>query len=292
MKKHSTILFFLSFSLVVLYASAQNGSVNTPHPLRISPKSTEVGIFLGASYYTGDLNPSGHFNRFVKPAGGLLYRINFNSRMSVKAIASYGSVQGDDAYSRSDAHKNRNLSFKSNIMEFAVEGELNFLPFSIGSKKLAINTPYVFAGLAVYRFNPQALYNGQWYKLQPIGTEGQGSAFNSSKTYSLTQFSIPFGVGVKVNVSRNIGINFEWGLRRTFTDYLDDVSGRYVDPTLLASEKGPVAAALSDRSITQDGTGNTGRQRGNSFTNDWYSFAGIMITYKMKNKENECELPH
>lgn len=286
----SIVVFF--FSSFISAAFGQNGTTNTPSPLNISPQSSEIGIFLGASYYLGDLNPYGHFNRFTKPAAGVLYRINMNSRMSVKAIASYGSVEGKDSYSRSDAHRNRNLSFKSDVLEMAVEGELNFLPFSIGNKKLAINTPYVFAGVAVYHFNPQAYYQGTWYKLQPIGTEGQGSAFTNDKTYSLTQFSIPFGVGVKVNVAKRVGINFEWGLRRTFTDYLDDVSGKYVDPALLASEKGIVAAKLSDRSFTQEGGSNAGRQRGNSFTNDWYSFAGIMITFKMKNKENECELPH
>ena len=197
-----------------------------PHPIKISPASSELGIFLGVSYYTGDLNPGGHFNRFTRPAGGGLYRINFNPRFSAKTIASLGMIQGDDAYSFNDEHRNRNLSFRSIIYELAVEGEFNFLPYSTGKKKSAITSPYVFAGAAVYHFNPQAMYGGRWYNLQPMGTEGQGSTFSNEKAYSLTQFSIPFGVGLKINTAKSVGINFEWGIRKTYTDYLDDVRDR------------------------------------------------------------------
>jgi len=279
--------------LINFFLSAQEGgNMYVPHPIKLNPKTAEIGIFLGGSYYTGDLNPSGHFNRFTRPAAGLLYRVNFNPRISAKAIGSYGVIEGDDAYSRSDAHRNRNLSFRSRLMEFAVEGEFNFLPYATGSKKLAVTTPYIFAGVAVYHFDPMALYLGRWYSLQPMGTEGQGSAFSDQKTYSLTQFSIPFGVGVKVNTARRVGINLEWGLRRTFTDYLDDVSGKYVDPALLAAEKGQVIAAIADRSFTQEGGSNTGRQRGNSLTRDWYAFAGVIITFRMKDNQGACDIPH
>lgn len=281
---------YLSFGICYLFS--QNGNKRLPRPIKVSPKSSEIGVFLGGSYYTGDLNPSGHFNRFTHPAIGGLYRINFNQRISAKAIASYGKIEGDDAYSKSESHRNRNLSFRSELMEFALEGEFNFLPYTTGNRRLSTITPYVFAGVAVYRFNPQGFYKDQWYSLQPLGTEGQGSVFTNKKTYSLTQFSIPFGVGVKFNTAKRIGINLEWGLRKTYTDYLDDVSGKYIDAALILSEKGWVAAELSDKSITQEGGSNAGRQRGNSFTKDWYSFAGILITYKLNNKENECDVPH
>ena len=291
--KYFFCLLFLAFFLLPASGYSQDGgNMYVPHPLKISPKSTELGIFIGGSYYTGDLNPSGHFNRFTRPAGGLLYRVNLNPRISAKAIASFGIIEADDSYSRNDEFVNRNLSFRSKIMEFAVEGEFNFLPYVTGSKKLAVTTPYVFGGVAVYHFNPMGFYQYKWFNLQPIGTEGQGSAFSNQKTYSLTQFAIPFGVGLKVNTAKVVSINLEWGIRKTFTDYLDDVSGKYVDPGLLASEKGPIAAALSDKSLTQEGGSNAGRQRGNSYTRDWYAFAGVLITFRMKGKDGQCELPH
>jgi len=286
------IAFFTVYCvLCTMYLSAQDGIMYVPKPMSVKASSGEVGIFLGGSYYTGDLNPSGHFNRFTRPAVGVLYRLNFNPRMSVKAIISYGTITADDAYAKEESQRNRNLSFKSKLYELAVEGEFNFLPYATGSKKLAITTPYVFAGVAVFHFDPQGYYQDRWYNLQQLGTEGQGTSFTNSKTYSLTQFSIPFGVGVKINTAKLIGINFEWGLRKTFTDYLDDVSGSYVDPVLLASEKGNAAAALSDRSLVKEGGSDVGRQRGNSFTKDWYSFAGVIITFKLKGQER-CDVPH
>ncbi|OHB68743.1 MAG: hypothetical protein A2W17_08340 [Planctomycetes bacterium RBG_16_41_13] len=289
-KKYFYFLIPYTLCLIPYTLSAQDDNMYVPHPLKLSPKSSELGIFLGGSYYTGDLNPSGHLNRFTRPAAGALYRVNFNPRFSAKAIGSFGMIEGDDAYSLNEAHRNRNLSFKSKIMEFAVEAEFNFLPYTTGSKKSAITTPYVFAGMAVYHFSPQGYYQGRWYNLQPIGTEGQGSTFSGEKSYSLTQFSIPFGVGMKVNTAKRIGINFEWGLRKTFTDYIDDVSGKYVDPLLIESEKGPVAAALSDKS--KEAGNNAGKQRGNSYTKDWYSFVGVIITFKLKNNLDECDVPH
>ena len=279
--------------LSTLYLSAQEGgNMYVPHPLKTTPKTSGIGIFLGGSYYTGDLNPSGHFNRFTRPAAGVLYRVNMNPRISAKAIASAGILEGDDAYSKNESHHNRNLSFKSKIFEFAVEGEFNFLPFTTGSKKLSVVTPYVFGGVAVYHFNPLGFYQYRWVALQPLGTEGQGSSFSGEKPYSLTQFAIPFGVGLKINTAKRVNINLEWGLRKTFTDYLDDVSGKYADQALILSEKGAVAAALSDKSYTQAGGSNTGRQRGNAFTKDWYAFAGVIITFRMKGKEGQCDVPH
>lgn len=292
MKRTLSVFFTFYFLRIASFLFAQEGNMYVPKPLTFKSSSSEVGIFLGGSYYTGDLNPSGHFNRFTRPAVGALYRMNFNPRISVKGIFSYGNIEGDDAYAKEESQRNRNLSFKSKLYEIAVEGEFNFLPYATGSKKLAITTPYIFAGVAVFHFDPLGDYQGRWYKLHDLGTEGQGTSFTDKKKYSLTQFSIPFGVGVKFNTAKRIGINLEWGLRKTFTDYLDDVSGTYVDPVLLASANGPAAAALSDKSLVKEGGSDVGRQRGNSFTKDWYSFAGVIITFKINGRGNQCVVPH
>jgi hypothetical protein len=126
--------------------------------------------------------------------------------------------------------------------------------------------------------------------LQPLGTEGQGLEGGATKKkYKLTQVSIPFGVGAKANLSKNIGISFEWGMRKTFTDYLDDVSKRYYDPVALGAARGGTAAVMSDPSIGTDAAfSNRGRQRGNATTKDWYSFAGIALTFKLKEPQEKC----
>lgn len=292
-KTLSLACFWLMVS--VLFSNSiwsQNNNLYVPRPIQLKTASAEVGIFIGGSYYIGDLNPSGHFNQFTRPAGGLLYRHNFTPRWAAKAIFSAGTIAGDDTYSKSDALRNRNLSFKSNIFEFAVEEEFNFLPYTTGNKKLSSVAPYIFGGVAVFHFNPKAQFEGHWYDLQELGTEGQGSSFVKKKRYSLTQFSIPFGVGIKLNTANRLGLTLEWGLRMTFTDYLDDVGGKYIDTRLLLAESGDAAAFFADRSLKRDASGsNVGKQRGNSNSNDWYSFVGIFITYKLGGRPH-CDVPH
>ena len=243
----------------------------------------EFGPFGGGSYYIGDLNPKKHFLSTL-PAYGGLYRYNFNPRFAFKGDVFYGSIEGDDA--KSGFNPQRNLSFQSKVLEFSTQFEFNFFPYVTGNLNYPVS-PYVFLGIALFHFDPKASYNGQLYELQPLGTEGQGTtAYPNRKPYSLMSFSIPFGVGLKFNLMRGVGMGFEYGLRRTFTDYLDDVSTTYASPDVLSSEKGPISAALADRST--NGVDHTGLQRGNSKNKDWYAFAGIFITFRLKFSHQSC----
>jgi hypothetical protein len=250
-------------------------------------QSYEVGLFIGGSYYIGDLNPMGHFNNLTQPAAGGIFRYNFNPRFSARANGFYGTIKGDDASTRSFAQQQRNLHFKSTIMEFSAIGEFNFLEYKLGSNKHPF-TSYLFAGVGVFKHAPRALLNGNWIDLQPLGTEGQGTPLSDKKKYKLTQLCIPFGIGVKTNLAKRIGLSIEWGMRKTFTDYLDDVSGRYVNPYALATFNGPAAGILSDRSLVRDSFSNIGRQRGNPTTKDWYSFTGFILSFKLKDKADKC----
>ena len=141
----------------------------------------------------------------------------------------------------------------------------------------------------MFRFNPQAEYNDRWIDLQPLGTEGQGIKGYEDR-YKLTQISIPFGIGYKFNIWRNFAGAVEWGMRRTFTDYLDDVSTVYVETNKLSSNNGPLSAALADRSLEPlgpDGT-NTSMQRGETNREDWYIFTGFMLTFKIGQAKIKC----
>lgn len=247
---------------------------------------SEVGLFAGGSYYLGDLNPSSHLGN-TKPAVGVVYRYNLNLRWALKFNGIYGTLVGDDA-SKVGFDKERNLSFKSSLMDVSGQIELNFLPYFTGSDKYNLS-PYIFAGLSVFSFNPKAEYKGEWYDLQPLGTEGQGTtAYPNRKTYSLTQVAFPFGIGVKYGLTKYLCLGAEWSMRKTFTDYLDDVSTTYVDPIRLEAEKGPVAATLSNRSLGSPGVPpiEPGKARGNAGTKDWYSFAGITLTMKIVTKKD------
>ncbi|MDQ3047493.1 MAG: DUF6089 family protein [Bacteroidota bacterium] len=276
-KRHYiVVLFFLLFQT----SFAQNLK---------NKKSAEIGIFLGGSYYIGDLNPIKHFNQFTKPAAGIVFRYNFNYRLAGRVNVLMGTLEAHDEFSNSGSQQQRNLSFKSQLTEFSAQLEFNFLDYQIGNDKRKFS-PYIFFGLAGFRFNPQGQLNNNWVALQPLGTEGQGLPGGASKKkYKLMQISIPFGLGIKTNLSRNISLAVEWGMRKTFTDYLDDVSKKYYDPAVLAATRGTEAALLSDPSIgTDPNFSNVGRQRGNPTTKDWYSFAGLVLTIKLKEKVERC----
>jgi hypothetical protein len=255
---------------------------------RPKDKSAEIGVFLGGSYYIGDLNPLVHFGPQTQPAGGAVFRYNINPRLAVRANALFGTIQADDALSSSSSQQQRNLNFRSKITEISIQAEFNFLDYQIGNERRKFS-PYIFLGAAGFKFNPVATYNNYKYTLQPLGTEGQGLEGGPRKKYKLFQFSIPFGVGIKTNLSKNIGLSIEWGMRKTFTDYLDDVSTTYYDPTKLALANGMVSARASDPSKgTDPNYSNVGRQRGNPTTKDWYSFAGFVLTLKLKEKRETC----
>lgn len=243
----------------------------------------EFGFLGGAGYYTGDLNPT-HFNN-LRVAGGITYRKNFDRRFSFKSSALYTNVYADDANSSDPIKVNRNLHFKSDIIELSGQVEFNFLPYETGNS-LYSWSPFIFTGVSIFNYNPKAeASDGQWYALQELGTEGQGTtSFQNRSKYSLTQLSVPFGGGVKIGVSDNFNIILEYGLRKTFTDYIDDVSTTYAG---IPSEFTNIAIELADRSI--DGPQSSGIARGDETTKDWYSFSGITLSFKLQGKTKGCD---
>jgi opacity protein-like surface antigen len=247
-------------------------------------QAAEIGVLGGLGYYLGDLNPHTHFYN-TKFAGSVFYRdqIRRSDRLSLKFQLSFGNVQAFDADAQSESQVNRNLSFQSRIIELGPIIEINFLPYEIGSGRKP-GTPYLFAGITYFKMNPMGRYNDDWIELQSLRTEGQGSIYNSNKPYKLSQISIPFGVGMKININSRMAIGLEYGLRKTFTDYLDDVSSNYVHPTILKENNGTLSAELSDQSLNNEGSFsfNNGVQRGNPNNKDWYAFGGITFSFRLK----------
>lgn len=246
--------------------------------------ATEIGLFGGGSYYLGDLNTNRHFVD-SKLAYGLIVRYNLTTRYSLRFNATYGTIQGYDSDSKNSFQVNRNLSFHSNVLELAFGVEIDMFKYRITDMKYPIS-PYFFYQFAYARINPKTNYNGNEVALQPLGTEGQATGLIGTKKnrYSLNQFAVPLGIGVKFNLRPRVAMSIEYGIRKTFTDYLDDVSGDYVDVDYLRATNGPLAADLSNRSLSSGGN-LTGSNRGNSKAKDWYSFYGIMITVKPFKKD-------
>jgi len=249
--------------------------------------NTEIGILLGTSYYLGDLNTT-HFNQPL-PAAGLIIRKNIDKRFAYKAEVMYLNIKSDERNSEDTIAKNRGLHFRSPIYELSGQVEFNFLPYDPGNP-LYTWTPYVYSGISIFHFNPQAEDSiGSWVDLQELGTEGQGTTtlFNEETEtrdkYSLIQYSIAMGGGFKIAVNPSFNIILEYGVRKTFTDYLDDVSTTYPGGGLrdMTSE----AIYMSD----PQGTHILDEGRGDPEKKDWYSFAGITLSFKLNNNTKGCD---
>jgi len=249
-------------------------------------RTGDLGIFGGVSYYIGDLNPGRQFF-MPKPSFGLLYRYNMNHRLNLQIHYIHGKVEASD--SKSNENPARNLNFNSSVDEAGVQFEVNFFEYFIGSK-MHWWTPYIFGGTSVFFFKPYGNVNGSMVALQPLGTEGQGSSlYPDRKPYNLYAFSIPFGIGIKVSLNKLFGIGAEWGMRKTTTDYLDDVSKTYYLNLASANPaQVPPKAVASDPTLSH----NAGMQRGNSKNTDWYSFAGLTLVVKIRMLSKERCLDH
>ncbi len=244
--------------------------------LSAAAQYTEVGAFIGTSNYIGDLSGQRLSNQEYHGALGVFGRYNANKRFAAKASLTKGMLSGTDATARSLEIRERNLSFRSYLTELAVTGEMNLSEYNIRAGKGSV--PYVFMGLAVTRFNPQAEIRGVWHDLQPLHTEG--------KKYTRNTLAVPFGLGMRFNISYKLNFGLEFGARFTSTDYLDDVSTYYPDVFGMRSTS-PMSAALSYRSPEVTGTfgeNPVGKPRGDMANNDWYLFAGINVSVNLTDK--------
>ena len=248
--------------------------------------NSELLLMGGGMNYIGDLNNESALT-LPRLAGGCGIRTRIGNRWAMRLEGSYGSVAQEKDY-----NKRRNLSFKSDILELSLLAEFNFAPFGPGATERRW-TPYVFGGLGVFHFNPMASYevepgHVEWVALQPLCTEGQGSSFYPDRSpYKLTQLCLPFGVGIKCRLGKAFSFAAEYGFRKTWTDYLDDVSKTYVSEEALreVSSDPDLAIRLADRTVptkTTTGVNAPGIKRGDDSLDDWYAYFHISLGISME----------
>lgn len=234
--------------------------------LNVQAQTWEVGGSAGMAGYIGDLN----INNPVKPSGGfagLFVKRNFNRYLAAKLSYSFGQISGADSTSDYQQFRDRNLSFTTPLKELSLVAEFNFMSYIPDAGK-NLYTPYIYAGGGITAFAPRAMLNGSPVGLRQLRTEGQANP------YSKYAIVIPFGAGIKYNISGKWTLAADLGYRYTNTDYLDDVSKNYADKSQFTS---PAAKALSDRSVGQ--VNAPGTQRGDYRPRDFYMFAGFTISY-------------
>jgi hypothetical protein len=194
-------------------------------------RMADYGILGGFTSYLGDINP----NRLLyspRPAAGIFYRYNFHPRQALRGSVIYGGLRANDLDFTNDFQTARGRSFSGSVTELAVQFEFNFLPYSTMGKR---------------------------WNLSPYFAAGAGVAFVNTVTTS-AQPVIPFSVGFKINIHKNIGLEAEYGFRKTFYDNFDGLKDELVAP--------------SDFAWTHN--------------NDWYTFTGVAVTWKFYNKLAGC----
>ena len=195
-------------------------------------RSADYGIFGGVSSYMGDINP-GRLLYAPLPAAGIFYRYNLHPRQALRANIFFGGIRGDDLDFNNDFQQDRASSFSGLVGEMAVQFEFNFLPYTTQGKNWDF-TPYIAAGAGMAFIDVT-----ENYSFEPV---------------------IPFSAGFKINIHKNLGLEIEYGFRKSFYDNFDGEIDNMVDP--------------SDNSWTHN--------------NDWYSFTGISFTWKIYNKMVGC----
>lgn len=260
----------------------------------------EIIIGGGPTNFLGELggadNIGTHFfrdfnlnsTRFCTNAG---LRYSMSPSIAVKSMLTYAMVSGSDNLTEEKCRHNRNLSFRSPIIELSLQGEFYFT--ETGKKNMVERakmilrnkrkkfSAYFFSGVGIFYYSPQARYDDKWYDLRKLHTEGQGLP-GGPKPYSNFSVCIPVGMGMKYKINDHVSFGAEFGLRKTFTDYLDDVSTRYYNKSVLCKQYGATSAALSDPGLGEiPGATNTSSQRGNPKYKDSYMFLSLNVHYKL-----------
>lgn len=288
----------------------------------IERKNWSLGITIGSSDLWGDIgtkSPIDHYanlnySNYMRPFGGFYVRYAFKPSLVWRAGINYGTVAAGDDMNVDGAKKadlyesdpvqryQRNLDVRTNIWEGNMMFEINPFRFNPLSKAARMSfQPYILLGIAGYHFEATGRYinkngagasNGQYIKLYDLHIEGDGfKGEGMPKAYSQWQMAIPLGIGGKWDLSPKMAIGIEYVYRYCFTDYLDGVSAKYIDPKLykengLTDQEAYIATAMSDKSweLDPNKTHKAGEMRGNNKGGDGYSTLSVTLFYKFKSK--------
>ncbi len=273
----------------------------------------ESGFTVGPMVFLGDLG--GHMGQgttFLKDynmnatklAFGVYLAAHPSEFLGFRLSANFGTVEGNDNYIANKggdevSRLNRNLNFKSSISEVNLMAEIypTVLFEDQPTEVTGRLRPYGLIGIGMFHFNPMGQYvdpntsQTTWVYLQPLHTEGEGFVANRPN-YTLTQINIPMGMGLKYYMSDKVNLSLEFVYRKTFTDYIDDVSTTFVDPAVLAANLPPgtaqIAIAMANKSPLQGVAGsgyNPGDKRGDPSQKDAYFTIGFKLGVRLGNTD-------
>lgn len=274
----------------------------------------EAGMLLGGANYLGEIGGIDDPRASIldvrldqtTPTVGGFFRIGLHPRIGLKTSVNFVQIKGEDASSTNPARRARNLNFRNRMVEFGLTAEIIYASLGDLTNEGSSNPNFttnldftVFGGFygvlhnptARITFDPNNMWEDRYYELRPLRTEGQ------MEEYAKLIAAIPFGFGFNVNVRNTWKFGLEASYRTTFTDYLDDISGQYADPSTLD----PLAQALSSQSnefvialINDPSSGSVanhqyseaGTYRGNPMTNDGYGTIQFTISKVLKTTQS------
>jgi hypothetical protein len=231
---------------------------------------------LGVAAYQGDLKAKAISLSQSKPMFSIGARYDLSEHIMARSYFTFTSLRADDKKGTATMQQ-RNLNFKSKILDWELTAQYNLFNLNYSWW-----TPYVFGGIGIFHFNPYTKDSaGNKTFLKPLSTEGEGFVAGV-KNYKLTQFSIPFGLGAEYSLNEDMRVGLEFGYRKTFTDYLDDVSTVYVDQSSLLTARGQTAVDLAWRGDEKGGGPYpaAGVDRGNSNHKDGYYYVALTFTMR------------
>jgi opacity protein-like surface antigen len=300
------ILLYARVTTIIILVSCTKSNAQY---LKFLKGKAEIGLNLGPSNFLGDLGGNkGIGKTFLKDNNIELTKILSGGYISyypkewigIRISGQHTKIEGDDKIIANKggaelARKWRNLDFRSKITELYIAAE--FYPtvfFEYDDYLSGKFRPMLLGGIGIFSFNPQTNLNGQWVDLRPLSTEGQGfPQYPNRKVYGKTAFSYPVGIGFKYYPSEKFTIGMEAVHRFTSTDYIDDVSTKYIDPSLFAANlpaaQAALALQLNNRSISPQNPGYSapGAIRGDPTENDgFYSFA-LKIGWRLGGEEED-----
>jgi len=294
MSKIISLFFFFSFFNAV---HAQHANFNSQRNWSLHKKELQIGI--GATQFNGDLGGAEGIGRDYSlkdidwPSTGIAgwvgYRQRFHPYFATTSSLCLFNLKGDDQYSEEPMRNARGLHFKSFAIELQQRIEFIFAAnekfgstFNLPghySKKNRSQQYYVFGGLGLCYFNPKARNEaGDWTALRPLRTE------NQDKPYSPITLTMPVGIGFRMGVSRMWRVGVELAYVKTFTDYMDDVSTVYADPTDINFSPDPNAAYLSNP-VSGNPSFAPGQKRGDPNQKDAYYHMNIIVTRNLTYKD-------
>ncbi len=301
----------VAFTLL-FYLTTQKTLAQLRSDFNENPIIYEAGISIGIMNCFTDVGGRGGLGKtFIKDlnigntqlSGSIYFSALHNFGIGVRLQGTVGRIKAYDSILKdvkviSQGRYERSLQFRSKINEIALVAEIHpryIINWYRGEERLPLVSPYFTLGVGYFSFNPQAKLNNDWIDLQPLSTEGQGFIeYPNRKIYKLNQLNIPLGLGIRYEMSNVFNLRIEFMHRFLRTDYLDDLSTRYINPALFSKyftgTRLSNALALNDRRSKSNplypvnATG--GQIRGNPNDNDSYFTFNLKAGFTLGRKEN------